>query len=1356
MILPRVPNPHTQKWLSYMHQTLLAATTCAILSTFFLLILPGSAQSQILKNECKVRKGHQGSRELDVNLAFSKPPWRASVDKLSKFIAVSHINNTARIFDTNTMQLIKTIYFPLRKEEARRARAIVFGPNSELLAYSTPPLRQAVAPTEIEPDTGCLYIYDIKKEQNVVLLKTMTRVQAVRFSPDGKYLAATLSDGHGLRVWETTNWTLYYSDDGNYDQVPNASECKSAPKRSVDLNTTGLIFGSASDADAWIVTAGDTGVRIYGHAVKNALDANARHDTRPTRLKSSTIGLCRPSGIDLDGATGHLAVGDRRNPKLAIIDIKRKSLLRNLSLSDFALSEDSKLSALYRSSLGSDRIRLSRVSWLRRGGRLMLIAGDRLPCLFLNQKIVRSSGLSGEQEPIIKNILFGKTLDISQCVAVWDMSNPDASQVAIRIGTQTIMDIHDLPSRNAIAILDVRQLKLVRGPGKSDFGLSEAPNSTLALLGADGKPIKAGDHTMDLRSQPNGGVDWRSPGFKDAKLPLGDRAEFRMSPDGSIVYFNHFLGSQYHRGYPLRLSLKELDLIPLPLDRVEETLLSPDRGHPFVANWMNKLATGLRINEQQIHPANINADEISRSISVRRDIDGKIKQILWVTSDFIRLLDNNGREICQRKRIRTEAFRANLSANGKIAIIGHGDGFIRWYRLNQTSKPCTFELLLETFIYRDRPRGKWKFVSWTPAGKFFAEDLDDGAPLGRRWHTGPANGKFISSLEYHDADYRKDAIQEALDPTTIPDPEGGKAIADRRLRRLRIDIELINSSKSEFHGQDILLKVHVRRRLNLTSKKFTDDQLNRLAINLKLQINGIRAKTARLKVSNTSYSSETDSIRIVGPGPHTVKIRFPKKLISSQGPEFTYIRLSPEQNKIAPASIRLKWKEGVPRPSVKRRLFAILVGNSNYGKELVSTPFAQNDVVDFAKIIARDYSERVMKKNITKLPADFEKIDLTLLLTPMKFTSDPQLAELEDLSKSLTKTTKESRVSIHKAGPNGLTRDNRSLKKIFVDSLKNIRKRINSGQGDWDDLLLIYFSGHGVMKVESGKQSSVITYYLLFPGYSENNPDTHAPSALSDRELAKELESIPAYKKVVLDACQNSTSRSRNNVISPSHLVQRLAESGVHYAFSGAPAGKLAFGQSFRTVEDMYHSIHDENLHNSPRAAGERGNGLFSAEYLRGVIDPLRSPDYVIWTSSGPIGRAAIEKRETGWRIRVRDIFQSTHDKLSRNDKFWACSTQQLEKRIQACHPAAKVRPPAFRSTLEIGTNYLEDQARPWNGQDNGFVFRTIPIFLKSKSVLRSKSELPACYGNSEVDIGSSTAIVSRSLSDAVHCMDVR
>jgi hypothetical protein len=167
-------------------------------------------------------------------------------------------------------------------EEDGKVYAVALSPNGRFVAAGG---RDVFA--DRTHDFG-VYIFEAETGRVVRRLgQSHNTIAHLTFSRDGKRLAATLGDGGGLRIWETTGWTLIGQDEdyGGLDA-----------------------FGAAFDAKGQLYTVANDGfLRRYGEAFK-------------VEVKTKTVGGTTPYSIAVHPRGDRLAVGFTDSSAVEVYD----------------------------------------------------------------------------------------------------------------------------------------------------------------------------------------------------------------------------------------------------------------------------------------------------------------------------------------------------------------------------------------------------------------------------------------------------------------------------------------------------------------------------------------------------------------------------------------------------------------------------------------------------------------------------------------------------------------------------------------------------------------------------------------------------------------------------------------------------------------------------------------------------------------------------------------------------------------------------------------------------------------------------------------------------------------------------
>jgi len=134
--------------------------------------------------------------------------WSLAVDADGRFAVTGSVDRTVRIWSLADGKLLSTIWIPVGPEKVGAVYAVAISPDGSTIA--------AGGYTEKRYSGTAIYLFD-RESGNLVRridddLPDITFF--LTFSPDGRYLAATLAAGTGLRVFDQSkNWSEAFRDD---------------------------------------------------------------------------------------------------------------------------------------------------------------------------------------------------------------------------------------------------------------------------------------------------------------------------------------------------------------------------------------------------------------------------------------------------------------------------------------------------------------------------------------------------------------------------------------------------------------------------------------------------------------------------------------------------------------------------------------------------------------------------------------------------------------------------------------------------------------------------------------------------------------------------------------------------------------------------------------------------------------------------------------------------------------------------------------------------------------------------------------------------------------------------------------
>jgi WD40 repeat protein len=221
---------------------------------------------------------------------------RIGVDTECRLMVTGSNDKTARVWalpenSIGEPKLQQVLRVPIGAGDAGKIFAVALSPDGHLVAVGG-----ADGGTGVGDDYSSVYIFDSRTGK---MLHRGERLNGyifhLTFSPDGKYLAATLGLGYGVRIWESSTWQLVGKDDQDYG-IRNS-------------------FSAAFDAaDRLYTVAGDGFLRRYGPDFK--LEA-----------KSKALGGKSPNSVAVHPNGDRVAVGFNYVPLVEVYRTEDLTLL---------------------------------------------------------------------------------------------------------------------------------------------------------------------------------------------------------------------------------------------------------------------------------------------------------------------------------------------------------------------------------------------------------------------------------------------------------------------------------------------------------------------------------------------------------------------------------------------------------------------------------------------------------------------------------------------------------------------------------------------------------------------------------------------------------------------------------------------------------------------------------------------------------------------------------------------------------------------------------------------------------------------------------------------------------------------
>lgn len=217
------------------------------------------------------------------------PIYRADADAAGRMAATASRDKTVRLWSQADGTLLRTIRLPAGPGEIGQARAVALDPAGALVAAS--------GWTGAVTGDHQIYLYDTTTGALLHRIPGLPKaVSHLTFSRDGRFLAATVSGGHGLRVFDRERGWAEALRDTDYGG--------------------GDSYGAAFASDGRLATTGNDGlVRLYPPDLTGA------------PLRQRNPGGAHPYGLAFSADGAHLAVGYGDSWQVDVLDGQSLALL---------------------------------------------------------------------------------------------------------------------------------------------------------------------------------------------------------------------------------------------------------------------------------------------------------------------------------------------------------------------------------------------------------------------------------------------------------------------------------------------------------------------------------------------------------------------------------------------------------------------------------------------------------------------------------------------------------------------------------------------------------------------------------------------------------------------------------------------------------------------------------------------------------------------------------------------------------------------------------------------------------------------------------------------------------------------
>jgi WD40 repeat protein len=415
--------------------------------------------------------------------------------------------------------------------------------------------------------------------------------------------------------------------------------------------------------------------------------------------------------------------------------------------------------------------------------------------------------------------------------------------------------------------------------------------------------VGAGDPAFALLD-PNAKVQGRQgPVQPDFRGQRGEKG-FSVSVDGRRVRF----GLDEWGGRPLLFDLAAEQLRDAP-DRPAE-LTGPDTTSLNVTNWVNN-----RNPMVDGRPITLERFEEARSLAIAPGAQSFVLGSSWSLRSF----DRTGRQLW-RQEVPGTTWGVNVTRDGKVVVVGYGDGTLRWHRQSDG------EELLALFVHKvDR-----RWVAWTPKGYYMASP---GAESLIGWHVNGASwdqaAAFFPADRFREQFNRPDIVRlvlETLDEGRAVDAANSRSGTRRAVedvRKIAPPVIVIRTpgDGANFRSTELTIEYEV---FSPTGRKIT---------NVQYFVNNAAARA--------NFEPPVDKGKSTFAGRVTLTLQ----------PEDTTVTLVAYEDERAsePVSIRLRWDGARPGQVALPRLRALFVGVDGYtSSSLGKLKYARKDAKDLA------------------------------------------------------------------------------------------------------------------------------------------------------------------------------------------------------------------------------------------------------------------------------------------------------------------------------------------------------------------------------------------------------------------------
>jgi WD40 repeat protein len=411
---------------------------------------------------------------------------------------------------------------------------------------------------------------------------------------------------------------------------------------------------------------------------------------------------------------------------------------------------------------------------------------------------------------------------------------------------------------------------------------------------------------------------------------------FSNAPDAMGVWFGLYEGD----GEPWNFNVRNLTFEAKP--ERPQTYIEPETRTLDVRNWIDSYYP--KLNGKIIQ---LDDFETSHAIAIAPDAKSFVLGAEWTIYRY----DSAGK-LMWRILVPHIVRGINLSGDGSIIVAAHGDGTIRWYRASDGAE------LLAFFVHV--PDKRW--VAWTPSGYYSAspsgEDLIGWHVNGKTWRS-PVN--FYPASLFRNRFYRPDIVQLVLRTKDEAHAvEQANLIAKRKAEEEGIGkvlppvVEILaDPGGIEANQPELALKYRLR------------SPSGQAITRLELRIDGQLAQSRAVETFDDNLALDVELTLAV--------------LLPARDSVVSLTAFIDEQPS-ATVSISIKWT-GTVQKTPKPKLFALLVGVSDYDEPRLKLNYAAKDAMDVEAALKRQkgrFFEEVETVLLLNKKADEDEIEIEL------------------------------------------------------------------------------------------------------------------------------------------------------------------------------------------------------------------------------------------------------------------------------------------------------------------------------------------------------------------------------------------